>query len=158
VSGPVGLDDVVSRALTTTTGEASVDLDISPDLPEVLADAGLLERVVANVVENALRFNPPGSKVLVTARNLGDSVELRVIDQGPGIPAQSRGTVFEAFQRRDDQAVSTGAGVGLGLAIARGFILAMRGDIALEDTPGGGLMVIITLPAATVRTMDSVNR
>jgi len=151
VCRPVGLDDVVRSALATATDEAPIDIDISPDLPEVLADAGLLERVIANVVENALRYNPPGSKVLVTARELSGSVELRVIDQGPGIPAHLRDTVFEAFQRRDDHAVSTGASVGLGLAIARGFTLAMGSDIALEDTPGGGLMVSITLPAVTAR-------
>jgi two-component system sensor histidine kinase KdpD len=149
---PVGLDDVVSRALAATTDEAPIDIDIPPDLPEVLADAGLLERVIANVVENALRYNPPQLRLLVTARDLGSRVELRVIDQGPGIPAHARDTVFEAFQRRDDQAVSTGASVGLGLAIARGFTLAMGGDITLEDTPGGGLMVCISLlPAASAR-------
>jgi two-component system sensor histidine kinase KdpD len=74
-------------------------------------------------------------------------VELRVVDRGPGIPAEARPAVFEPFQRRDDGAVSTGAGVGLGLAIARGFVEAMHGVISLEDTPGGGLTVSIAMPA-----------
>ncbi len=150
---PVGLDDVVSRALAgTSTAEAPIDIEVPADLPEVLADAGLLERVIANVVENALRYNPPGLTLLVTARDLGERVELRVIDRGPGIPAEARDTVFEAFQRRTDQSVSTGASVGLGLAIARGFTLAMGGEITLEDTPGGGLMVCIALPRAVGAT------
>jgi two-component system sensor histidine kinase KdpD len=153
---PFGVDDVVSKALANIADSDQVALDVSPTLPDVLADAGLLERVIANVVENALRYNPPGAKVLVTASTIGDQIELRVIDQGPGIPAPFRDTVFEPFQRRDDQAVSTGAGVGLGLAITRGFIQAMGGAIALEDTPGGGLIVSITLPAGHTERIDAV--
>jgi two-component system, OmpR family, sensor histidine kinase KdpD len=153
----IGLDDVLSKALDSTADSDQVHLDVSPELPEVTADAGLLERVIANVIQNALRYNPPDTKVHVTASALGDMVELRVIDQGPGIPASERDAVFEPFQRRDDRAVSTGAGVGLGLAIARGFIKAMGGTIALEDTPGGGLMVSIALPAAETHQSSSVS-
>jgi two-component system sensor histidine kinase KdpD len=147
-SRPIGLDDVVSRALSSTLGGEQVELDVSAELPEVLADAGLLERVIANLVENAQRYSPPDLPVRVAANAYGDSVELRVIDHGPGIPEDGREAVFAAFQRRDDRAVSTGAGVGLGLAIARGFVEAMHGNIALENTPGGGLMVVVTLPVA----------
>jgi two-component system sensor histidine kinase KdpD len=152
VSHPVGLDDIVSRALLPSGSGRSavtpVDVDVSPDLPEVLADPGLLERVIANLVENAQRYSPPGMPVRVAASGHGGTVELRVIDHGPGIPEAVREAVFAPFQRRDDRAVSTGAGVGLGLAIARGFVEAMRGSIALEDTPGGGLMVSVSLPVA----------
>ncbi|MCW2492660.1 MAG: sensor histidine kinase KdpD [Frankiales bacterium] len=152
VSHPVGLDDVVSRALLPPGSGRSavtpVEVDVSPDLPEVLADPGLLERVIANLVENAQRYSPPGMPVRVAASGHGGTVELRVIDHGPGIPETVREAVFAPFQRRDDRAVSTGAGVGLGLAIARGFVEAMRGSIALEDTPGGGLMVNVSLPVA----------
>ena len=144
----VGLDDVLSMTLAYVDGNELVRLDVSPELPEVLADVGLLERVLANVLQNALRYSPPGATVLATAGVLGTEVELRIIDQGPGIPATARETVFEAFQRRDDRSVSTGAGVGLGLAIARGFVEAMGGRIALEDTPGGGLIVTIALQVA----------
>ncbi|MDQ1732135.1 MAG: two-component system, OmpR family, sensor histidine kinase KdpD, partial [Pseudonocardiales bacterium] len=145
---PVGLDDVVSRTLASTDRGERVHIDVSQDLPAVLADAGLLERALANLVENAQRYSPPDQPVRVAASSHDDRVELRIIDRGPGIPEKARETVFAPFQRRDDRAVSTGAGVGLGLAIARGFIEAMGGSIALEDTPGGGLMVSITLPAA----------
>jgi len=154
-SRPLGLDDVVNNALASIGGPLPVAVEISPELPEVLADAGLLERVVANVVENAVRYTPLGRTVLITASASGSIVELRVIDCGPGIPAQARAGIFEAFQRRDDTAVSTGAGVGLGLAIARGFVTAMHGSISLEDTPGGGLIVSIALPASRAASLGA---
>ncbi len=150
----VGLDDVVSRTLGTIARGHDVIIDVPQELPTVLADAGLLERVLANLIENAQRYSPPDQPVRVSASGHGDRVELRVIDRGPGIPEQAREQVFAPFQRRDDRAVSTGAGVGLGLAIARGFVEAMHGSIILEDTPGGGLMVTISLPAAPA-TMTS---
>jgi two-component system sensor histidine kinase KdpD len=143
---PVGMDDLVNRALGTLADSTSVDVTVSPELPEVLADAGLAERVIANVLENALRYNPPDERVRVVAEQQDGRVELRVIDRGPGIAPAARAVVFEPFQRRDDRAVSTGAGVGLGLAIARGFVTAMHGSISLDDTPGGGLVVTIALP------------
>ncbi|HET6208901.1 MAG TPA: ATP-binding protein, partial [Jatrophihabitans sp.] len=145
---PVGVDDMVNRALAMlSSGADRVGLQVSPELPEVLADPGLLERVISNVLENAVRYSPPDAPVLVSAHAEADTVELRVLDRGPGIDRLARAAVFEPFQRRDDRAVSTGAGVGLGLAIARGFVQAMHGSIALDDTPGGGLIVRITLPA-----------
>ncbi|MDQ2957538.1 MAG: DUF4118 domain-containing protein [Actinomycetota bacterium] len=143
---PVGVDDIVNRALAMLSSTEQVVTDVSPELPEVLADPGLLERVIANVVENALRYSPATEQVRVVAERQGETVELRVIDRGPGIAPAAKAAVFEAFQRRDDRAVSTGAGVGLGLAIALGFVESMRGSIALEDTPGGGLIVSIALP------------
>jgi two-component system sensor histidine kinase KdpD len=84
----------------------------------------------------------------VSASPYGSAVELRVIDRGPGIPDADRERVFEAFQRRGDHTSSSGPGVGLGLAIARGFVDAMDGAISLEDTPGGGLTVVVQLPRA----------
>jgi two-component system sensor histidine kinase KdpD len=152
---PVGLDDVVSRALDQVSDPTvrqrhgtQVEVDIPVTLPEAHADAGLLERVVANLVENALRHSPPGEVVRVAGSGHGDILELRVIDRGPGIPPADRDAVFEPFQRRDDHPAGTGAGVGLGLAIARAFTEAMHGTLALEDTPGGGLTATIALPRA----------
>ena len=127
---------------------ARIDVDVPQTLPEVLADAGLLERVIANLVENALRYTPADQHVRVAASTHGAMVELRVIDRGPGIPPDDRESVFAPFQRRDDHATSTSGGVGLGLAIARGFVEAMHGTIALEDTPGGGLIAVVALPAS----------
>ena len=145
-SRPVALDEIVSRALDHAAHGARIDVDVPHLLPAVLADAGLLERVIANLVENALRYAPADQQVRVAASTHGAMVELRVIDRGPGIPPDERESVFAPFQRRDDHA--TGGGVGLGLAIARGFVEAMHGTIALDDTPGGGLIAVVALPVA----------
>jgi two-component system sensor histidine kinase KdpD len=143
----VGVEDVVSLALDHTAGGARVELDVPETLPSVLADPGLLERVIANLIENALRYSPAERAIRVAASAHGDAVELRVIDNGPGIPPSERETVFAPFQRREDHATDS-AGVGLGLAVARGFIEAMHGTLTLEDTPGGGLMAVVTLPVS----------
>ncbi|WP_407657316.1 sensor histidine kinase [Jatrophihabitans endophyticus] len=147
----VGVDDVVGHALDAggvgpDTGRVVVD--VPGGLPEVTADAGLLERVVANLVENALRYSPPGAPVRIAASTHADTVELRIADAGPGIPEQDRDRVFAPFQRREDHATPHSAGVGLGLAIARGFTDAMSGTLSLEDTPGGGLTAVVALPVA----------
>ena len=145
---PIGVDDVVSRALDHTAGGRPVDLDVPATLPEVFADPGLLERVIANLIENAFRYAPADQPVRLAASAHGDTVEVRVIDRGPGIPPADRDAVFAPFQRRDDHSTGTGAGVGLGLAIARGFVHAMHGTLTLDDTPGGGLTAVIALPKA----------
>ncbi len=151
----VGLDDVVARALDYVDPDVTVEVDVPPDLVEVVADAGLLERTIANVVQNALRYAPPGTPVLVAAAAVRDRVELRVVDHGPGIAASAADDVFRPFQRSTD-APADGAGVGLGLAIARGFAEAMGGDIRLERTPGGGTTVVIGLRAAPERRSDKL--
>jgi len=142
--GPVGIEDVVSQALDHVDGSNRVELDVPATLPEVRVDAGLLERVVANLVDNALRYSTSDRPVRVAASAHGDTVELRVIDRGPGVRAGDRDAMFTPFQRLDDH--SNGAGVGLGLAIARGFAEAMHGSLTLEDTPGGGLTAVVALP------------
>ena len=157
-SQPVGLDDVVARALEQADAARAVDLDVPETLPDVLADAGLLERVIANIVENALRYTPLTQPVRVAGSTHGSTVELRVIDRGPGIPPGDRDAVFAPFQRRDDHATSSGAGVGLGLAIARGFLEAMHGTLTLDDTPGGGLTAVIALPTAPGTSAGSPDR
>jgi two-component system sensor histidine kinase KdpD len=136
---PVALDAVVAQALLHTTVEA----DVPEDLPLVRADPGLLERVVANLVANAVAASPA---VLVTARLAGDRVELRVVDRGPGVPAADRERIFAPFQRLHDH--TTTGGLGLGLAIARGFTDAMGATLAPSDTPGGGLTQTIVLDVA----------
>jgi two-component system sensor histidine kinase KdpD len=130
---PVGLDDVVSHALATFVDGDQVTLDVSPELPEVIADPGLLERVIANVVENAMRYTPEGERVRVAASAYAGTVELRIIDRGPGVPRDARLAVFEAFQRRDDRAVSTGSSVGLA-ACHRPWL---RPSDARHNNPGG---------------------
>ncbi|WP_328302223.1 sensor histidine kinase KdpD [Streptomyces sp. NBC_00435] len=137
------LDEVVPMALAGVPDD-SVALDIPETLPMVSVDRGLLERAVANIVENAVKYNPVGQTVLVSASALAERLELRVVDRGPGVPDEAKGRIFEPFQRYGD--APAGAGVGLGLAVARGFLEAMNGTLAAEDTPGGGLTMVITLP------------
>jgi two-component system sensor histidine kinase KdpD len=116
---------------------------VPEDLPPIVADPGLLERSLANVVENAVRHG--GSEpVRVTASQRGDMIELRVSDRGPGVPDSAKGRMFEPFQRLGDR--PRGSGIGLGLAVARGFAEAIGGDLHAEDTPGGGLTMIFSLP------------
>jgi K+-sensing histidine kinase KdpD len=136
---PVALDGVVAQALLHST----VEVDVPDDLPLVRADPGLLERVVANLVANAVAVS---RDVLVQAELAGDQVELRVIDHGPGVPAADRERIFAPFQRLHDH--TTTGGLGLGLAIARGFTEAMGATLTPSDTPGGGLTQTIRLDVA----------
>ncbi|MEV7279317.1 sensor histidine kinase KdpD [Streptomyces sp. NPDC093111] len=139
------LDEVVPMALLGVP-EDSVDLDIPETLPMVAVDRGLLERAVANIVENAVKYSPPGHAVLVAASALADRVELRVVDRGPGVPDEAKDRIFGAFQRYGD--APRGEGVGLGLAVARGFVESMGGTVTAEDTPGGGLTMTVGLRRA----------
>ncbi|MFE4968461.1 ATP-binding protein [Streptomyces sp. NPDC056660] len=141
----IDLDEVVPMALVGVD-EGSVELDVPETLPMVEADAGLLERSVANLVENAVKYSRPDSVVVVSASAIADRVELRVVDRGPGVPDDAKERIFEPFQRYGD--APRGAGVGLGLAVARGFTEAMGGTLNAEDTPGGGLTMVLTLRAA----------
>ncbi|MEV5550782.1 sensor histidine kinase KdpD [Streptomyces sp. NPDC052309] len=141
----IDVDEVVPMALGGVP-EGSVELDISETLPMVAVDAGLLERSMANLVENAVKYSPAGRTVLVSASALGDRVEVRVVDRGPGVPDDAKDRIFEPFQRYGD--APRGAGVGLGLAVARGFAEAMGGTLNAEDTPGGGLTMVLSLRAA----------
>ncbi|GCB52050.1 ATP-binding protein [Streptomyces sp. NL15-2K] len=144
----IDLDEVVPMALGGVP-EDSVELDIPETLPMVAVDPGLLERSVANLVENAVKYSPARERVLVAASAMADRVEVRVVDRGPGVPDEAKERIFEPFQRYGD--APRGAGVGLGLAVARGFAEAMGGTLDAEDTPGGGLTMVLTVPAASDR-------
>jgi two-component system, OmpR family, sensor histidine kinase KdpD len=144
---PADLSEIVARSLDDLGPAARiVSVDISDDLPEVAVDPGILERVIANLIANALRYSPPGTPPLLTGSALGDRVELRVVDRGPGIPEDHRDQMFVPFQRLGDTDNTTG--VGLGLALSRGLTEAMGGSLEPEDTPGGGLTMALSLPAA----------
>ena len=147
----VYLEETVQRALVGiskhSTGFRSVALDrvkVEVDDAVAMADAGLLERVLANVIDNALRY-APDSPVRVTASTVGGRVLIAVIDDGPGIPRGTAEQLFAPFQRLGDQDNTTG--IGLGLSVAKGFVDAMGGTIQATDTPGGGLTVLIELDA-----------
>jgi two-component system, OmpR family, sensor histidine kinase KdpD len=143
------LPAVVHQAVSGLDGadRARVELDSPVDLPPVLADPGLLERVVANLLSNAVQHASSGP-VTVTAGVVGDRVELRVVDRGHGVPFADRERVFAPFQRLGD--APAGQGVGLGLAVARGLTEAMGGTVTADDTPGGGLTMVVSLRTAAV--------
>jgi two-component system sensor histidine kinase KdpD len=142
----VGAEDLVPRALEDLGPAArEVVVRVPDDLPLLRADPGLLERVLVNVIGNALRYSPPGRPPMVLGSSHGDVVELRVIDHGPGIPADRWEDVFLPFQRLGDRDAHTG--VGLGLALSRGLTEAMGGTLTPDETPGGGLTMILVLPA-----------
>lgn len=150
---PVDVSGVVARALDGLGAAADpVTVVVRLDLPEAIADAGLLERVLANVLENAVRYSPPDRPPTVTASAHHDRVEIRVIDRGTGLGVEEKERVFAPFQRLGDTSNTTG--VGLGLALARGLSEAMGGQLVPEDTPGGGLTMVISLRAAQRAVRD----
>jgi two-component system sensor histidine kinase KdpD len=142
---PVALDAVVAQALRHVPSGADIAVAVGDDLPYVLVDPGLLERVVANLVSNAVRA-AAGGRIAVRAARAGPNVRLSVIDHGTGIRPADRERVFAPFQRLDDRRAD--GGLGLGLAIARGFTEAMGGTLAPSETAGGGLTMTVTLPLA----------
>jgi two-component system sensor histidine kinase KdpD len=153
-STAIWLEDAVPRALDELGEPARVvQVLIADDLPAAHADPGLLQRVLVNVIGNALRFSPPDRPPLVTASEHGTQVELRIIDHGPGIPDDQRDQIFVPFQRLGDRDNDTG--VGLGLALSRGLTEAMGGTLTPDTTPGGGLTMVIALPAAVPPVADT---
>ena len=145
-AGDLALEEVVEAARTPLLGGERVRTRFDDGIPLVYADAGLLDRVLANVLENALRHSPGRREVVVQAGRLNDRVQIRVVDRGPGVSDQAKDHIFAPFQRGGD--VPRGEGVGLGLAVARGLTEAMDGTLWAEDTPGGGLTIVIDLPMA----------
>jgi len=142
------LADVIGAALQNIGGGSdNVQIDLSPHIPAVMSDPALLERSLANIISNALRHTPADQAVRVEAGAVGETVHVRIIDRGPGVPSGDRTRVTLPFQRLGDQ--RTNDGVGLGFSIAEGFVHAMHGTLTLDDTPGGGLTVTITLPTAS---------
>ena len=145
----VRVDDLLYRAVANLgPAAASVVIDIAGDLPPVSADPGLLERALINVIDNAVTWSPPNRAVRVEASSTVDEVDIRIIDQGPGIPSGQRDQVFQPFQRLGDRAGGSPTGLGLGLAVARGFVRAVGGELTFEDTPGGGATFVVSLRRA----------
>lgn len=143
----VDAEDVILPALDElklTPGD--VELALDPDLPPLLADQGLLQRVVLNILDNARRYAPPGTRVRISTSSFAGIAQIRIIDHGPGIAAERLGDVFSPFQRLGDNDNLTG--LGLGLALSKGFTEGMGGTLEAEDTPGGGLTMVIALPTA----------
>ncbi|WP_330249414.1 sensor histidine kinase KdpD [Nocardia sp. NBC_00565] len=148
----VYMDEVVHQALVSVgmgargLRRAAMDrVKVEVGEVSVRADSGLLERVLANLIDNALRHSTRDTPVRVTAERDGDRVSITVVDVGPGVPPGAEEQLFEPFQRLGDRDNTTG--VGLGLSVVRGFVEAMGGTVHAEPTPGGGLTMIVDLPA-----------
>ena len=155
----VALVDLVRAAtqrLLPSSSERDISLDISPELPAAYVDAGMLERAVANVLENALRYSPPDRPIEVSAGGADSVLELRIRDHGPGVSPPDRERVFLEFAQLDDHHPS--GGVGLGLAITRAFVDANGGAVRCETTPGGGATFVLTMPAALEEEMAESER
>lgn len=143
----VDVDDVLPVVLDELQlPPGAIELDVAEDVPSVRADAVLLQRAMVNIVTNALRYSPEDTPPLIAASTFGGKVQVRIIDHGPGIPDERRDDAFVAFQRLGD--TDNLSGIGLGLAIAKGFVEGMGGTLEAETTPGGGLTMVISLQAA----------
>ncbi len=154
---PVELDDVLPSVLEElAVAPGDVVLRAPADLPAVRADAVLLQRVLVNLLANALRYSPADVPPEIGASAFGGSVEVRVVDHGPGVPAERRAGMFEAFQRVGD--TDNSVGIGLGLALSKGFAEGMGGTLEAEDTPGGGLTMVVQLPVEASTESRSLAR
>jgi two-component system, OmpR family, sensor histidine kinase KdpD len=153
---PTAVADVLHAAVASLpASEPAIAIDPGVEtLPAVYADPGLLERALANVISNAQKWSPSDTPVRLLAGVTGGHVQLRVVDRGPGIPPDRREQLFKPFQRLGDHPVPGRSGLGLGLAIAHGFVEAIGGELTLEDTPGGGATFVFTLPTAAVGATD----
>jgi two-component system sensor histidine kinase KdpD len=144
---PTAIDEVAPVALRGLDGGMTVQLAVPDGLPLVRTDPGLLERVLANLFANALAYSPPGRPPALHAVQCGETVVLEVTDHGPGVPDELKPRMFEPFERLS--ARNTGTGVGLGLAVVKGFTDTMGGSVTAADTEGGGLTIRVTLPVAS---------
>ncbi|MEO7125944.1 MAG: DUF4118 domain-containing protein [Nakamurella sp.] len=146
---PLDPADVILPALNELDLDSEqVELELNADLSPAMADPVLLQRVIVNLVANAIRHTPAGTRARITTSEFADQIEIRVIDHGPGIPLDRREDIFAPFQRLGDTDNTTG--LGLGLALSKGFIEGMGGTLSPEDTPGGGLTMVATLASANI--------
>jgi two-component system sensor histidine kinase KdpD len=147
---PLPIEDVIEavlRRMEPVLRSFDVRTSIRPELPLVAIDPIQIDQTLTNILENAVRFSPPGSEIAVSVSTWEREVEVRIADSGPGIPAEDRERVFEPFYKRD--AGLGRGGTGLGLAIARAIVQAHGGRVRIQGTPRGGTAVVVRLPAAT---------
>ena len=148
---PTSLEEVAPLVVHGVDGGALLQVEMSEHLPLVRADPGLLERALANLVTNALRYSPPGRPPTLIARAVQDGtdhgvVQIEVVDHGPGVPPEQWERMVQPFEQLGDR--RNGNGVGLGLAVTKGFVEAMGGKLSAAATPGGGLTMCIELPTS----------
>ncbi|MCK9388699.1 MAG: DUF4118 domain-containing protein [Sulfuritalea sp.] len=149
------LEEVVGSALKTVESALAtrrVDIQLDADLPLVEFDAVLIERVLANLLENTAKYTPDGSRIVIGARNAGDMVEVRVEDDGPGLPRGREEDIFRKFERGEKESATPG--VGLGLAICRTIVEAHGGRIRAENVEPHGARMLFTLPRGVPPTVE----
>lgn len=141
----VDIDDLLPSVLDELgIAPGEIVIDVPDDVPAVHADAVLLQRAIVNLLTNALRYSPPGRPPRLSASSFGGFVEIRVADAGKGVSDERKQEIFLPFQRVGDTDNTTG--IGLGLALTKGFVEGMGGELTVEDTPAGGLTMVISLP------------
>lgn len=163
LTGPVTWRDAIEDALRGLPADR-IRVELAPNMPVVDADVGMLERVIANIVENALKYAPGSDVVIVGVSGASHAAadagtpfgELRIVDHGQGVSAAAVEGIFQPFQRLDD--APEGLGMGLGLAVAKGFTEAMGGQLLAEPTPGSGLTMVIRLPLSTGPAVSTLHR
>jgi signal transduction histidine kinase len=138
------------KEVTSTVAIADLTIDVDPEDAAVLADPDHLNRIFLNLLENASKY-APGSAVEVIARARGDRVDISIVDHGEGVPLDQRDRIFERFTQMEGSATRTRGGTGLGLNIVRGLVEAMKGNVGLHETMGGGATFTVSLP----RTLPS---
>jgi two-component system sensor histidine kinase KdpD len=141
---------ILSALDELSLGPDDIALALDPELPGLYADPVLLQRVLVNLLANALAHSPDGGMVTVATDLVGDRAEIRVIDHGEGVPLERQDNIFQPFQRFGDTDNTTG--LGLGLALSRGFTEGMGGSLTPQDSPGGGLTMVVSLPLASEET------
>ncbi|MEY9952848.1 DUF4118 domain-containing protein [Leifsonia sp. EB34] len=150
---PVDLEDLLPPVLDELlVGPGEVTIDLPEDLPSVTADPVLLRRAIVNLLSNALRYSPVGQPPRLSASTFGGQVEVRIADHGPGVPDDRKEEIFHPFQRMGD--TDNSAGIGLGLALTKGFVEGMGGTLVADDTPAGGLTMVLALPVDQENLVD----
>jgi two-component system sensor histidine kinase KdpD len=141
----VSLEEILPTAVQGLNSQR-ITIDIPHDLSDMNSDPALLERVLANLMGNALTWSPADQPIIVRAHERDNFIQIHIIDHGIGIPQNQRATVLQPFHRLSDSTSS--GGLGLGLAIADRLIASMNGRLELRDTPGGGLTAVVIVPSA----------
>jgi len=146
--------DVVDRHTPMALNQKlDIELDVEPGIPTIEADRAYLERVVANLINNAIKFTPAGGKVAVRVRASDGAVRVEVSDSGPGIPAEERGQIFEKYRRGHGSKGTDGT--GLGLFIVRSVAEAHGGAVEVQNRPGEGATFVLTLPLDRASVWES---
>ena len=148
---PTAVEAVIEAVAAEQHAPERIVVDVPADLPDAFVDAALVERALANLVGNALKYSPAGLHVTIEARRVDDEVRISVIDRGPGVPDPAKAVVIRPFHRLDDS--KQAGGLGLGLAIADRLVVAVGGRLELTDTPGGGLTTVTYLPIVTMNAV-----